>query len=209
MFAGLPECDLEFCAASFGTLRTSPGELVFTPLQGGGALFVVRRGAVRLYRLIADGRKVVLADLDPGDVFGWSRLFGPQSTRTFAEARCDTDLYTIGEPVLRELLGRHPDVILRLLRVLGRRLQAAEDLVDDLQCRTAEQRVVREIVRLAHAAGDGRLGITHDEIASHALVVRETVTKVVGALERDGLVRAGYRFLAVLDLQRLADRGGE
>lgn len=144
-----------------------------------------------------------------GDVFGNLPMFGALSRNTFAVAASEAVICRVDEDRLTELIGRHPEIAMRLLSIVGERLAAAEDQVEDLVFRTAEQRIARSILRLLGSSTRPKLSVSHEEIARRAGVARETVTKMLGDLERSGTVKIGYRSLRVLDLDALQERAAD
>lgn len=199
LFKGLSDDELEICKQTFPMFKASAGRLLYTPAAEDEAMYILKKGSVRVYRLSRDGREVTLGTLEPGDVFGTLPVFGALSRASFAEAASDSLICKIDEDQLAWLLRRHPDVGLRLLRFVGERLASAEDQIEDLAFRSAEQRVARQVSKLLGIRNANRLFVSHEEIAKAAGVARETVTKIVGGWEREGLVKTGYRRLRVLD----------
>ncbi|HEV8572926.1 MAG TPA: Crp/Fnr family transcriptional regulator [Actinomycetota bacterium] len=205
LFLGLLPEEMASWERRLPLLRVAAGELVFTPLDRSRALYIVKRGRVRLYRLWQDGRQVTLGAFESGEVFGTLELFGAAGRNAFAEAEQDSLLCLLREEDLGELIGRHPEVALRLLRILGARLAAVEEQLENIAFRSAEQRVARSLLRLLGRLREPRLRVSHEQIARSAGVARETVTKVLGAMEREGWLQTGYRSLRVLKPARIEE----
>jgi CRP-like cAMP-binding protein len=73
--------------AAVAPMKTySAGELLFTPHQPTEALFILKKGRVRVFRVSADGRALTTALLTPGNIFGEMVLLGQQMHDNFAEA---------------------------------------------------------------------------------------------------------------------------
>lgn len=209
LFAGLSDDELRACEAALPMSRMRKGKILYTPTGAEEALYVIKEGSVRLYRLSRDGREVTVGALGVGDVFGTLPMFGSISRNTFAEASEDTLVCTIREVTLRDLIAEHPQIAIGLLRIVGERLATVEDQVEDLAFRSAEQRVARSVLRLLDDRKGPRLIVSHEQIAKSAGVARETVTKVLGALERDGVIETGYRRLRVLDRAKVEARAAD
>jgi CRP/FNR family transcriptional regulator, cyclic AMP receptor protein len=205
LFLGLSPEEMASWARRLPTVRVAPGELVFTPLDRPRALYIVKRGRVRLYRLWTDGRQVTLGIFEPGEVFGTLELLGRAGRDAFAEAEEDSLLCLLREEDLEELIRRHPGVGLWLLRILGSRLAAVEEQLENIAFRSAEQRVARSLLRLLGRRREPKLRVSHEQIARSAGVARETVTKVLGAMEREGWLETGYRSLRVLKPARIEE----
>lgn len=171
-------------------------------------LHVVKKGRIRVFRLSARGREVTLAVCRRDDVFGRLPALGGSATRNLAQAETDALVCSLDESRFRQLASRHPEVAVTLVEALGRQLAAREELVADLTFRSAEERVARVVLRMADRHGGGRIRTSHAEVARAAGVVRETATKTLGRMERDGLIALAYGSLTVLDAPRLARRAG-
>ncbi|MGH2759769.1 MAG: Crp/Fnr family transcriptional regulator [Actinomycetota bacterium] len=209
LFRGLSEEELEFCKKTLPMFTANEGRLIVTPGAEEQLLYILKKGAVRLYRLSRDGREVTLGTLAPGDVFGTLPLFGALSRNTFAEAATEAVICKISEPQLASLVERHPDIAITLLRIVGERLSAAEDQIEDLAFRSAEQRIARALMKMLEGSKRHKLAVSHEQIARTAGVARETVTKVLGGMERHGWIKTGYRSLRVIDLVPIEERAAD
>lgn len=209
LFRGLSENELEECKRELPMFEANKGRLLLVPGRDEQVLYILKRGTVRLYRLSHDGREITLGDLAVGDVFGTLPIFGALSKNTFAVAATEAMICKVTEERLMGLIARHPDMATRLLRILGERLTAAEDQIEDLVFRTAEQRIARSIIRLVETTSRSKLTVSHEEIARSAGVARETVTKMLNELERVGVVKTGYRSLRVLDRDAMDQRAAD
>ncbi len=210
LFQGLTEEELEFCKRTLPMFTANAGRLIVTPNADEQVLYILKRGEVRLYRLSRDGREVTLGTLHKGDVFGTLPLFGALSRNTYAEAASDDALICkISEKQLAELVEKHPNIAMQLLRIVGERLAAAEDQIEDLAFRSAEQRIARAVVKLLEGAKRNKLSVSHEQIARNAGVARETVTKVLGGMERHGWIKTGYRSLRVVDPAPIQERAAD
>lgn len=202
LFDDLSEEELREYERTLPMIRTERDRIVVVPGDP-EALFVIKEGSVRLYRIASDGREVTLGVLEAGDVFGIHPLFGASGRSSFAQCVADCVLCVLREEDLEALIRGHPEIAVRLLRIVGERLADAEDRIEDLAFRSAEQRVARSLLRILVTSGKDRLEVSHEEIARAAGVARETATKVLGGLEREGTVKTGYRRLRIVDRGRI------
>lgn len=203
LFSGLSSEQIADCERRLPMAWHEPGAVLQDPTSP-PVLQIVKRGEVRLFRVAEAGREVTIAVLGRDDVFGTMPLLGAAAVRpTFAQARRRALVCRIDEDALRDLLADYPQLGVELLRTLGRRLADAEDLAEDLALRSAHERVVRTVARLAARQRGSKLRVSHEEIAKAAGVVRETATKTLKDLERGGVIRTGYRSVTVVDALRL------
>lgn len=209
LFRGLSEEELVECKRALPMFTANKDRLLVIPGREEQSLYIIKRGGVRLYRLSTDGREITLGELGVGDVFGNLPMFGALSRNTYAVVSSEAMICHIDEANLLALIGRHPQIAIRLLAIVGERLGEAEDQIEDLVFRSADQRIARAILRLLDASRKSKLTVSHDEIARRAGVARETVSKMLKDLEQTGLVKTGYRSLRVLDREGIESRAAD
>ena len=62
------------------------GRIFYMPEETGEVLFLLKSGRVQLYRMSSSGKKIVVATLGPGSVFGEMSIVGQWMHNTFAES---------------------------------------------------------------------------------------------------------------------------
>src|ERR1043165_3938325 len=85
LFQGLTAEELREVERVTRTRAFRRGEVIYTPGETGEALFLLREGAVQIYRLSPEGRKLVIAHLLPFSFFGELSCIGQGMYDTFAE----------------------------------------------------------------------------------------------------------------------------
>jgi CRP/FNR family cyclic AMP-dependent transcriptional regulator len=209
IFRDLQQEDLDWLAAHTTMVTARRGQLVYMPGETSEALFLLKAGRVRIYRLSADGKKLVLSTLDPETFFGDMPLAGQHMYGAFAEALDDCTLCVLGRADLERLIETRPRVAIRLLEVVGRRLVEAESAIEDLAFKSISARLAALLLRLSDASSDDNLvGHTHQDLAEMVGTYRETATQTLDDFKRRGLVELGRKHIRILDrggLQALAD----
>jgi CRP-like cAMP-binding protein len=188
-----------------GPMTTVPrGTVLVRPAEPAAALYLLKRGRVRLYRLDAQGRPLTMALLGDGNVFGASEHISLGCDDMYAETMEESLLCAMQRPDVERLLREHPEVGMRLITLLSNRVRELEALVASLAHEDVRRRLLRTLVHLADdfgVAGGGMTRIsvplTHEDLASMVASTRETVTATLARLGREGLVRTGRRTLAI------------
>ncbi len=210
IFRDLGADDLDWLAAHTTMVTARRGQLVYMPGETSEALFLLKAGRVRIYRLSADGKKLVLSTLDPETFFGDMPLAGQQMYGAFAEALDDCTLCVLGRADLERLIETRPRVAIRLLEVVGRRLVEAESASEELAFKSIPARLATLLLRLSNASqGDTLVGHTHQDLAEMIGTYRETATQTLDDFKRRGLVDLGRKHIRILDrsgLQAVAER---
>lgn len=184
--------------------RFPKGRTIFAPGDPTDGLYVLVSGLVTLSHVSEDGRESILRVFGPGDVFG--EIFLAVRTRPFlakALTRCVVTAIP-GEGFLR-LLSAIPKIGLNFISVLSRHL--ADMAVDRGQSshKWSYERLALTLLKLcaAHGSrhGDGvttiALPLTHQILADMIGTSRETVSRHLGRLKRQGVVRQQGRTLVV------------
>lgn len=183
-------------------VRSMPkGSVLYTPGETGEALFVLREGAVQIYRMSAEGRKLVIAHLLPFSFFGEMSCIGHRMYDTYAEAMEDSVIIIMNCADLERLLLSKPAIALRILEGMGKRLLEAEQQLEDTAFKKLMARVATLLVR--EARNDEVTGLSHQDIAERLGVYRETATNALNELKTAGIIKIGRKRITILDHERL------
>jgi CRP-like cAMP-binding protein len=204
IFRDLRQEDLDWLAAHTTMVTARRGQHVYTPGETSEGLFLLKAGRVRIYRLSIDGKKLVLSTLNPDTFFGDMPLAGQQMYGTFAEAIDDCTICVLGRADLERLIQTRPQVAIRLLEVIGRRLVEAESVIEDFAFKSVRARLATLLLRLADEHETAELsGYTHQDLAEMIGSYRETVTQTLDEFKRRGLIDLGRKQLRIVDRQAL------
>lgn len=205
-------------ASVLGDLRGAGTALLYRPRQvifGEGmpaeALYLVCRGAVKVYHADRFGREHILAIAAPGDLLGEIASADGDVLSTSAEALTEAQVLHLPRQRIASFIERHPETAMRFLAALSRELAAARHKVRDLALKSAESRLAGLLLELACSAGDGglparRIHLAHGrrELAEMVGVSTETAIRLLAALKRKGAIATEGRDVLIADPDRLA-----
>ncbi|MBI3468941.1 MAG: Crp/Fnr family transcriptional regulator [Planctomycetes bacterium] len=187
------------------------GEMVYFPGDPGRSVLLLARGRVKIKDITPDGKEIILAFIEEGDLFGESALLGSSTRNCYAQAVEDSQVFVIPREDLLWLMEQKPVVALRITKLVGLRLMRIENRLRNVMFRSIRERVVLLLLELVEShgqrVGDGweiRLPISHQDLASLIGATRETVTVTLGQLQLEGLIQVRRRHIAILDRDRLA-----
>lgn len=204
IFRDLPSEDLAWLEGATRMATARKGQVIYRQDERVEGLFLLKRGRVRLARLSPSGKRLDLAILEPGTFFGEMPLLGERMRSASAEAIEDSTLCVMSRADIEGLVLRRPQVALRMLEVLGRRLAESEARLEDLAYRSVPARLASVLLRLARNDEGVIEGITHQELGDMVGAYRETVTKILNEFQAAGIVSLGRGRLRVLDRAMLA-----
>lgn len=169
-------------------VRYSRNAEIFGEDEPGEFVYKVVSGAVRLSKLMSDGRRQISAFYLPGDIFG----IETEDLHLFsAEAVGDSDLMIVKRvPFLAEII-RHPDLSAQLWTHAMHHLRRAQHHMLLLGRKNAQERIAAFLLELAErlsCKGDITLPMSRQDIADYLGLTIETVSRTLTQLERDGLI---------------------
>ncbi len=188
------------------TVTFSRGNLIFSPGNGEGLIYIVRGGCVRLYKTLPDGRTINLALLGPNTIFTQEDRSDGLASGATAEALVDSTLSIVEADDLAELIADSPELASAVIAGMTRRLTDLQTLVEHLLVRDTAVRLATTLLALSARFGnptaDGMaaiaLPLTHQSLANMIGSNRVTVTRKLLELQEKGLVRSlGRNALAV------------
>jgi CRP/FNR family transcriptional regulator, cyclic AMP receptor protein len=209
LFSDLDESELQR-VSSVAIPRSFPkGVRVFHEGDHSDTCYIVREGDLRVTREHPDGRAIALATLGPGDIFGELAMLDGEARSASVEALSDAELLALSAADMRRLLAEHPDITVKLVGALTRRVRETNERISRQSFQTVPSRVAGVLSQLIaeEAADDGASDITvrmtQADLAQLAGTSRESVSRFLATLERAGVVRVGRGRVTVLEPRRL------
>jgi CRP/FNR family transcriptional regulator len=211
VFEALMPQDLQRVADVAVPRSFAPGHVIFREGDASDTCYVVRSGHARAVRGSADGRQITLAHFGPGDIFGELAMFDDERRSATVESLDAVAAIAILGPDMRRLLREHPDLAVKLVIGLGRRLREANERLARQSFQTVQSRVaivLGNLVAQAQAEGAGDddvlVRVTQSDIAQLAGSSRESASRFLAVLERAGIVEQGRGRVVVHDPAALA-----
>ena len=204
VFEALAPGDLSH-VADVAVRRSFPaGHIIFREGDASNTAYVVGSGHARAIRENADGRTIALAHFGPGDIFGELAMFDDELRSATIETLDDVEAIAISGHDMRRLLREHPDLSVKLVIALGRRLREANERLARQSFQTVQSRVagvLGQLVRQAQSEGAGDrdvlITVTQADIAQLAGSSRESASRFLAVLERAGVISQGRGRLTV------------
>lgn len=122
------------------------------------------QGSVRISQSGSDGAQVVVRFITKGEMFGTVALFTDHRYPADAETLSDCVEVSWSEAALASLMSRHSPIAINFIRIIGRRLQEAQERIRELATQRVEQRIAHALLRLSRRAGRATAGGTTIEL---------------------------------------------
>lgn len=201
LFAGLEPGDIEALAQRAIEKRYAPGEALFHEGEECSGLFVLGQGSVKIFKTSSSGREVMLAVESAPSSVAEVPLFDGGPYPATVSALDHVVAYLISKQDFRAVCRNHPEVPLKVLNMVGRRLRTLVSVVESVTFGSVRQRLARLLLDFADQEGRDSflLPITHQELALRLGTVREVISRNLSRFQAEGLLRMQRREISLLD----------
>ncbi|MFN2616647.1 MAG: Crp/Fnr family transcriptional regulator [Thermoleophilaceae bacterium] len=210
VFSDLSERELGEVAQVAVPRSWGQNEVIFREGDSGDTCYLLESGAVLLTREHQDGRVIALAELRSGGMFGELAMFRGETRSATAEAIEPTEAIALLAPDMQRLIRSNPEIANKLLAALAERVRRTTERLLQQSFQTVAGRVAgavlaQTVARQAEGAPphDVVIRATQAEIAGLAGTSRESASRFLATLEREGVVSLGRGKVTVHEPERL------
>lgn len=210
MFSELPEQDVEAFAQLVSLRRYPKHAFIINQHEVGGCMYLLVSGRVKVTLASPDGKELALNYLEAPSHFGEMSLVDAEPRSADVIATTDVECLALEGKDLSAAVQIQPKLAVSLIATLSNRLRQTIGRLEDMAFHDATHRVMRVVLNVATASYESRgvpviQGLTHYDIATLAGTSRETASRIISMLAREGIVATKGRRI-VVDLFRLRER---
>lgn len=184
------------------------GQVVASTEDLSRKMFVLMSGRVNMVCTNNEGRRLVIASLEPGAIFGEGALDNADDPNVFVEAADRVSVWVIPATEARNMTIQYPILGWGLLQTYGERLLQVENSLEDVAYKKLPERLALLLLDMADNKAGLIKGVSHQSLADHLGTYRETVSAILRDFKRQELVELGYRRINILDVETLRDIAG-
>lgn len=177
--------------------RYARGETICAQGHAADYVAIFNEGSAKAVKTGVDGREQILYVFSEGDFYGEQQLFSPTPSPWTLIALEPVLLCTLTRDAFAELLRDHPDIGLNIINELGTRLARMEQALHSMGTHSAEARIATALLGFADKYGvphpEGiliRMPLSREGLAGYIGLARETVSRKLGQMEADGMIRS-------------------
>lgn len=192
-FSGLSNDDAETIERLVIKKHFSKGQVVLFEEDTSNYMYIIISGKVRVVQHSSDGKERILAMHKRGDYFGELSLFDGKTAPATVIAIEESEISLLSKSDFDRFVLSNDKVLFQLLSTLCMRLRESWLMLKIMSFADAEQRVRAVLKNMSKLYGvkDQRgvlvaLKLTHKDIASYASVSRETVSRLISRLTKNG-----------------------
>jgi len=201
LLAGLSAEEIAVLAGRSVEKRYALGNTLFVEGDRCEGIYLILEGRVKIFKTSPAGREITLAlERAPSSVAEVS-LFddGPYPASVVALEKVTAGFIATDD--FRKVCRQYPEVALKMLAAVGRRLRQLVGLIESVTFGSVRQRLAALLLELGRQAGADTFPLpsTHQELASRLGTVREVVSRNISRFQAEGLIQVTGRRMELLD----------
>ena len=175
-------------------------------------VYFIQKGRIKIYRTDLQGKEQLINMLGTNEMFPHQGFFRKDKYPGHAEVMEDSILIYVPIQLFEELLFTHPEISVKLFRVLGDKIVELQNRLEEKMLHSTYEQIVMLLLRLAK---DGKkhddtftrlnLQLTNRELANMIGSSRETVSRTLTQLKKKKLVSlndGGYLVIDIMGLHK-------
>lgn len=182
------------------------GEIIFHAGDQADTLYIVSKGKIRIYRLSGSGKEQLVRILNSGDFTGELALFKKDFHESYGEAMEETNVCTIRQSDLQELLLKYPSISLKILTEFSKRLEQSEKQTTRFATEKVETRLALFLAEClsGEQTNEITLPMSRKNLASYLGTSPEKISRKLSDLENQGYIKQkAHKKIEIIDIDRL------
>ncbi len=167
--------------------KLDKGDFIYSSGDTLNSLFVIHKGKIKITRYSDDGKEQVIRILSHGDFLGELALFNEAKVTTYAETLEPTVVCLVDREPLKKLMKMSPNLSLKMMDELSKRLEKAEALIEHSNLYSAQAKVARLLLDL-EKNNIVYFHTTKVNLASNLGITPETFSRKLKELEEEGFI---------------------
>ena len=108
------------------------GRMIFHENEMGDVLYIIKTGAVQIYKMLGSGQEKTLAMLHEQAFFGEMSLLDDSPRSASARAAEDSTLLAVDKESFKEVVNEYPEIAFEIFKVFSQRLREANKEIQSL-----------------------------------------------------------------------------
>ena len=192
-------------------LAYKKGEFIIRPGETQSGIFYIVSGIVKAYDITKYGEENLLIIRKAGDIIGLTWAITGEERSIIYSTLSPTELRHITREEFHAFLHNNPEAALPLIDKIVEMYKLHSERILNLEYRSVRERIISFLLGISKKFGkqveNGLLldvPLRHQDIASSISATRETTSRELSVLERQGLIaRDRQSIITICDLEKL------
>jgi CRP/FNR family cyclic AMP-dependent transcriptional regulator len=191
--------------------RHEANAILSDPVSAPERAFLCTQGALKVTKLLSNGREILITVLEPGSIWSDRSLLKGYWREVFVETMSSAETISIERDAFERYVYADADRLTALMKRISEQISDALTLLDDFRGRDVASRLASVLVRFSkeHGVQSDRsvlidIPFTHQDLANMIGSARETVSRSMARFRAEGYLRNNENStLEIINLQRL------
>ncbi|MFA7272488.1 MAG: Crp/Fnr family transcriptional regulator [Crocinitomicaceae bacterium] len=185
------------------------GEELFQMGHHPKGIFCVISGKIKVYQKGFDGKEQIVHLISAGNIMGHRALFGDDTYSCSAIALEECKVCFLPKSKFYDMISKDGKLTFKIAQLLAHELKEAEEIITSTAQQPVMERVAKMLIVLQKQYGfladEATLNIEmkRDDFANMVGSTRETVTRYLYKLKKDGLIDIIGKKIKILDYNKL------
>jgi CRP/FNR family transcriptional regulator, cyclic AMP receptor protein len=215
LFRGLDDAELRLLDELLIPRFFKKKSIIFHEGSDRESIYIIQEGLIKAFKTDAEGHEQIVNFLGPGSMFPHTGFFLLSTYPATTEAVMDTRVLAMPLSSFEQVIASTPAMAIKVLRVMSQTIQELQTKLQELTGQDIQVRLTSFLFGIAMKQGtehpDGSirvsLPVTHQELANTIGTTRETVTRLLAQLKKEGLLEADRKGFLLPDPEALRQWG--
>ena len=179
------------------------GETIYNEGECPKGIYFLEDGLVALTYISINGAESLLRVFTQGNIFGHRSLLASEAYHASAVTLKESRVLFVPKENAERVLRKNPELMMRVIKTMALDLKNAEIRLRDMTGKKVSGRIIESLIFLKHR--NPEYSWTRREIGEFCGAKTETVSRVLGQLEKKSLIKKDGREIILLDEEGLLD----
>jgi len=190
----------------------NPGEILIEAGERPPGIFYLKDGMVRQFSITPDGQELTVNQFKPVSFFPMSWAITDYDNKYFFEATKKTETHFAKKEDVLDFLKKNPDVLYDLLTRVYSGMEGILFKLTQFMTHGAMERLVAELTIQAQRFGEPvknqeiRININELDLAAETGLSRESVSRQIRILKKEGILNYSKNSLVISDFPALLQK---
>jgi len=190
--------------------RYDEGTAIFREGHDADRFFLLLDGYLRVIRSTPGGDQIIVLHISPGQLFGIAPALQRDTYPATSIAAAESLALSWPVRLWSEFTANYPGFATESYKTLGQRLGQIQETLTEMATQAVEKRVASALLRMVHQSGrkvdtgiEIAFPVTRQNISDMTGTTLHTVSRLLSAWQKDGIVESSRKRIVVTDPHRL------
>ncbi|MFW2545388.1 Crp/Fnr family transcriptional regulator [Primorskyibacter sp. 2E107] len=186
--------------------RYDEGTAIFREGHDAERFYLLLDGYLRVIRSTPGGDQIIVLHISPGQLFGIAPALQRDTYPATAIAAAESIALSWPVRVWDDFIARYPGFATESYKTLGQRLGQIQETLTEMATQAVEKRVACALLRMVHQSGrksdkgiEIAFPVTRQNISDMTGTTLHTVSRLLSAWQKDGIVESTRKHIVVTD----------